>query len=233
MSDKTVDKRQKNILFWVLTWAALLLVVLYSPLGSPDLYNPKQFYIGNQGVAFNGGSVATYGAKPISMNNVDIKNNNPRKYSAGGSYGSADNSLAVSNTNNPAKRMTITNASSTSKNAAANVTMNFPTITNNQSGSSSPLGMGGEFYSNGGKNSKKTNTDQVPGLTSLSTNLTMFPSITNDNSTTKQTGTTGLAGTTDPGGDPEGDPIPVGEGWIFLLCLAATYGIFKLKINRS
>src|SRR5450759_1973386 len=46
---------QKNILVWVLPLAGLLLVVLYSPIGSPDLYKQRKYFIENQGVNFNGG----------------------------------------------------------------------------------------------------------------------------------------------------------------------------------
>lgn len=228
-----MDKRQKNILIWVLTWASLLLLVLYSPFGSPDLYNNQRFYIANQGVAFNGSPLSTYGTKTLSLNNVDIKNNG-KKYTNNYS-GTAANALSASITNNPAKKMSINNAgSSPSINAggAANISFVSNTAINN-SANNSGVGIAGDLYTSGSKNSKnKNNSGNSPDLTSLSTNLGMLPSITNDN-TSKQGGTTGLAGTTDPGGDPFGDPIPVGDGWIFLLCLAGTYAVWKFILQRK
>lgn len=228
-----MDKRQKNILVWVLTWASLLLLVLYSPFGSPDLYNNQKFYIANQGVAFNGSPLSTYGSKTLSLNNVDIKNNS-KKY-VNNYNGTAANSLSATITANSAKKMTINNAgasSSINSGGSANISFVSNTPTNNSTNNSG-AGFGGDLYSYGSKNSKnKNNSGNSPELTSLSTNLGMLPSITSDN-TTKQGGTTSLAGTTDPGGDPFGDPIPIGDGWIFLLCLAGTYAVWKFILHRK
>ena len=56
----------------------------------------------------------------------------------------------------------------------------------------------------------------------------------NSDFTASTTGTTvrqgaenGTLGATDPGDDPGGNPIPVGDGWIFLLVLVSAYTVWK------
>ena len=46
-------QRSENILLiWALTIAGIFLAVLYSPLGSQDLYHPRKYFSENQGVNF-------------------------------------------------------------------------------------------------------------------------------------------------------------------------------------
>ncbi len=225
-----MDKRQKNILVWVLTWAGLLLAVLYSPFGSPELYGPKKFSIANQGVAFNGLTIATYSGKIDNTNKINVKNNS-KKFSSGGYSGTSENSILDNNINLGSKRVILNNSlsfsSPVSNNFASPIT-NFAQKESNNSNAGG--GIGGDLYSYSGKNSKsKGNNNQSPELISLTSDL----SLLSNNNTTKLTATSALDGTTDPGGDPTGDPIPVGDGWILLLCLAASYGIWKFKISRS
>ena len=44
-------------------------------------------------------------------------------------------------------------------------------------------------------------------------------------------GYTPNTGGTDPGGDPTGAPIPVGEGWYLLFFFGVCYAAFKMKFN--
>ena len=41
------------------------------------------------------------------------------------------------------------------------------------------------------------------------------------------------SGGTDPGGDPTGDPIPVGDGWIAMLLFAIAYSILKVTFYKK
>ena len=216
-----MDKRQKKLLVWVLTWAGLLLAVLYSPFGSPELYGPKQFNISNQGVAFNNISIA-YTTK------IDIKNNR-KKYNGGGYSSSPENSL-FDNNNGLSRKIFNNNSSGFSSTSNNNVVFPMSNFAQQDAASSSSSSIGGDLYSFSGKNTKnKNNSNQTVGLISITSDL----SLLSDNNTTKQTATSGLDGTTDPGGDPTGDPIPVGDGWLLLLGLAAIYGIWKFKISRK
>ena len=223
-----MDKRQKNILVWVLTWAGLLLAVLYSPFGSPELYGPKQFYIANQGVEYNSVSIP-YSSRIDNTSKIDIKNNKKR-YIGGGYSGSSDNSLLDYNIIGGSKKF-ISNSSSFSSGGNNFIASPVSAYSHQESSSANNGGgSGGELYSYSGRSSKnKGINNQSPGLVSLSTDL----SLISNNTITKQTATSGLDGTTDPGGDPVGDPIPVGEGWLVLLCFAAGYGIWKFKFGQA
>ena len=228
-----MEKRQKNILVWVLTWAGLLLAVLYSPFGSPELYSPRKFEIANQSVAFNTVTVS-YSTKIDNISKIDIKNNN-KNYSSGGNTGSSDNSFLANNNNAGSKRMIPNNSSNfslTPVNNNSSPISSFARQETNYSNNGGGFGgeAGGDLYSYSGKNSKNKNiSNQTPGLISLTSDL----SLLSNNNTTKQTSTSALDGTTDPGGDPQGRPIPVGDGWVLLLCLAVSYGIWKFKISQS
>jgi hypothetical protein len=59
---------------------------------------------------------------------------------------------------------------------------------------------------------------------SMTTDLTTLENNTADK---QSVGYTPGAGATDPGDEPIGDPIPVGDGWVFLLVLVATYAGWK------
>ena len=72
------------------------------------------------------------------------------------------------------------------------------------------------------RNNQNTNGD----LVALSAELGLLV----DNTNTKESAGTGLAGNTDPGGDPFGDPIPIGDGWIILLVFAGGYALYKQYI---
>ena len=47
-----MDKREHTMLILVLAAAGMLLLLLYSPWGSPDLYNNRVYFADNQGVNF-------------------------------------------------------------------------------------------------------------------------------------------------------------------------------------
>jgi hypothetical protein len=62
-----MKKGENTLLIWVLSWAAVLLGLLYSPLGSPDLYNNRSYFADNQGVNFN--KVVIYNVPSSSSEN--------------------------------------------------------------------------------------------------------------------------------------------------------------------
>jgi len=49
-----MSKKEHILLLWIFTISACFLLVLYSPLGSPDFYRPSQYFALNQGVSFSG-----------------------------------------------------------------------------------------------------------------------------------------------------------------------------------
>lgn len=206
-----MDKRRNSILIWLITWASLLLLVLYSPVGSPDLYKQNSYYYtSSQGVVFDGEEI------PNSTNYRSI--------------GKGNNDVSIPAYSEAKKTSTsypINTAGSESKNGN-NI---GPIATNNQSvkiNKGSAAGDGGISVASGfrkGSNSSSTNLPNS-GLISMSTDLSLLA----DNNTIRQgDGQDNPIGTSDPGGDPNPNSpvIPIPDGWGFLLALAAVYGIIK------
>lgn len=206
-----MDKRRNNILIWLITWASLLLLVLYSPVGSPDLYKQNSYYYTyNHGVVFDGEEI------PNSTNYRSIgKGNNDISIPA---YSEARKNAASYQVNsaNP--------ESKNGSNTGLIVANNEPTkISKGSAG-----GDGGFSGASGFGKGSNGSSSNLPngGLISMSTDLSLLA----DNNTTRQGG--GLdnpIGTSDPGGDPNPNSpvIPIPDGWGFLLALAAVYGIIK------
>src|ERR1035437_9321006 len=70
-----MHKSENTILIWVLSWAGFLLALLYSPIGSPDLYRHRNYFNENQGVNFNGEGISR-GSREISF--LKVIANSPR-----------------------------------------------------------------------------------------------------------------------------------------------------------
>ena len=202
-----MQKRQKNILIFVLTLAGLLVAMLYSPIGSPTDYSSLYYYSTNPGVQFQGGIANA----PTSNNYVD--NNEPELILP--LQETTQKSIAKAN---------ISTSVNSEQNLNSTSQINSTGITKNQANSTMS---GGALSVSGttsrtGTNASTAITQQGYGFTSLSTDLTA------NNTTTKQNTLSGAGGGgTDPGGDPTGPPIPVGDGWIFLMFLAGGYVFIK------
>ena len=205
-----MQNKQKNILIWIVTWAALLVGVLYSPIGSPDLYTNQNFYVVNRGVTFQGGKIEN--APNSSFGNGDDNHElNVPDYSS--------SELKTSNyaVGNSASAKTPSGGTSYGIQS-----QNFL----NKNSSSGGMGDGGATFitsRSSRNNAGISSVTMTNGITTLSTNLS-----TTNTSTKYSTGAS-ISGGTDPGGDPTGPPIPVPDGWGFLLLLAASYGIIKKK----
>jgi len=203
-----VKGNKKNILIWLLTWAVLSLVIIYSPIGSPELYRPSNYMVYNQGVNFNGGIA-----------------NAP----TGHSYQQYEEPDLAIPTYTPAPKTYTVNTSAgtsgtTGKTSYSVVAPANRTATTQSSGG---VGSGGGFTFIGSHNQSAmgTSTPQTVNISSLSTDLSVV-----QDPTTRQLASNGtLNGGTDPGGDPTGPPIPVGDGFWVLLVMAGGYAIIKKK----
>ena len=185
----------------MLTWASLLVAVLYSPLGSPELYkevNPVTY----QGVNFSNRDIAN-ASKTIKQagnnsNGISIPDNNQQP-------GNSTYKVSGATTNN--------NSGSYSSRPEDN-------FSSNQSSQSGEVN--GQFGSVSGGKSSDRSTGSLMGSQNLSLNSDL--SSVNNNNTSQGANLDGpLDGTTDPGGDPTGAPIPVGDGWVFLILLSGAY----------
>jgi len=210
-----VKKRKQNIIIGFISWASLLLLVLYSPIGSPDLYRPNYYYTRYQAVNFNSSGFA----KRIKTNsNSGNKNNiNVPTYST---QSNKRTSYSV-NKNNYAKN----------NNYSLPMITNNNHLKNNSSTGSDETGFSGFSSNKLGSSSTNSSDFQNNNLISTSTDL----SLLSDNNITRQGSTeTDQLGTptTDPGGDPFGPPIPVPDGWGFLLVLAGIYTVVKKYVLK-
>ena len=245
---------ENTLLIWVLSIAALLLAVLYSPLGSPDLYHPRKYFAENQGVNFNVTSIS-HGSKDVSSINSkvsSIKGNvgslssvkNSPKGKTGGSNQDAE--LNVPNVSGKRQKQYQTSASSNSKTqggsvAAARInksgvairnsgiasTNNSNTSTNSAAGN----GASGETASLGSNRSSNNSLNsQNSVLSGVSSNISSVDStaLLASNYSARKT-----SEFIDPAGDPLGDPVPIPEGWSCLALFAISYCIFIFFKNRK
>lgn len=209
-----MTKKRKNIMIGLMIWAGLLLVVLYSPIGSPDLYYCQNYYMGNQYIS-SPTIIPNTPKRNYSSDNNDVEPDIPdisshlnTNYSVG-SYPSTG---------------TISRGSSYS--------VQTQSFQNNGSSGFSALGnsSGGSFIANSGFRSSKGSS----GIAMTNSINTMSLSTDLINSTTKQSVNnpyTPGTGATDPGGDPTGDPIPVGDGWGLLVFFGVCYACFKRRYS--
>ena len=211
-----MSNKKKNILVWIFTWAILLLVVLYSPLGSPDLYSSADgFYTAVPNADLSGSNLGS-GSSNFSTTPDYNELNVPDYNSAEGTKLSSGNYNYTPNSGS--------SSGSTSHTSYA-VSQTDPIQSVKTNNSSTGLNEGGStFISNNSSKSSDASsavTMSSGGVTTLSSDLTTPP-------TTKQAVNYGAnQGGTDPGGDPTGPPLPITDGWIFMLLLAATYGVAK------
>ncbi len=214
-----MNNKKKNILVWMFVWAGLLIAVLYSPIGSPDLYSTKGYFVGNQSVNFKDGAIEN---APKGGAFTDEDNNNQINV--------PDYSSSEDNSPKYAVNSYSTAASTSESTTSGSYNASQSSAYQNASGSSSSGNMGGggsTFISHNSSKSSdasSTVTMSTGGITTLSTDLTT------SNSTKQAVLSHGGHGT-DPGGNPTGPPVPVGDGWIFLLLLAAGYGAWRKKFR--
>jgi len=201
---------KKNILIWLLTWAVLFLVIIYSPIGSPELYRPIDYMVYNQSVNFNGGI-----ANAPKVNNYQ-QNEEPDLTIP--TYTSAPKTYTVN-----ASSVTSRTSGQTSYSVLAPA--NNRTATNQSSGGTFSTG-GFTFIASGNKGTQETPAPQTTNISSLSTDLALV-----QDPTRQSVGYAGGTGGTDPGGDPAGPPIPVGDGFWVLLLMAGGYAL-NILITR-
>jgi hypothetical protein len=195
-----VNRKQKRILVWLLTWAGLLVAVLYSPVGSPDLYAPTNYYSENHGVTF----------KDVDFSNA------PRTVSGGnrGNFSIPQNNSDIN------QHITTTIDDAKNKLAPVQYSVGAQTTTPvNKTGAGTTVGavVVGTTRQNNSSGDNATSS----GVVAMNTDFTVLANRQQSNNYTP------FSGATDPGDAPVGPPIPIGDGWIFLLLLAVGYTGWK------
>ena len=195
---------------WIIVWAGLLIVVLYSPVGSPDFYSSQNFYVVNQPVSVSKGTTVN---TPKAMN---ASENNS------GESGIPDINSDLTSTH-PIGNYKSGNASTGGSSYGIMQTQSYQ---NTNAGSDGMTGGGSFIASRGSRNSEWTS-----GITMTNGIATLSISSGVSNATSRQGAKADAtpSGGTDPGGDPVGPAIPVGDGWGILVLFGAVYIIIKKK----
>lgn len=218
-----MDSRQRIILIWILSSAALCLALLYSPWVSPDLYyNQNTYYALNQGVDFSRSGIG----------------NAPRWDEAT----DEEVSFETQKYGNSRRGVNYT-ASSYTHNATSNKSLAVAGGTysryNSHKSQGSSAGGGASFASGNSSTSRSVVSaagiqsafsSVLPsglGLGQSNVDLSLF-----GDSTAMQSVDSPRKSLSNPGDeDPLGEPIPVPEGWGFLILLAILYAGYRYKLN--
>jgi len=232
-----MNKGSNTVLIWILIWASLLVAMLYSPIGSPDLYYKKNYYLADQGVNFNRIKIKNEPSNILESEyySTDFETNSNYRST---NY-TQNNSYLADNTSNKYSLSSV------------------GTINNNSNGVNSPsqftsgsISLESVKFRNSSRNQKEENINRSSEVsfmsdisnsinTSTSNNLiasSLDLSIFSDINSTETNGYAQKVGIISPGeDDPNGDPIPVGDGWILMLVFGGIYSlkksIMKIKIG--
>ena len=176
------------------------------------MYAPMHYYNENNGVNFD--NVAIYNSPKSTNSSTDNSSTFTVGTSEMDSKGLA--TYAVSNSPNPIQ------------NSGYSYSNDQSSALNKVGGSGSDEGFAGSRLS---RKDSKDNVDVNNGVASMSSSLTM---LDNNLSNKQGAGYTPQSGATDPGEDPIGPPIPVGDGWLILLAFLLTYvGWKKFRVARN
>ena len=230
----------------ILACAGLFVMILYSPIGSPENYVQSRYSSNIQGVSFS--------AKILNASKIKSTSSN---YSESGLIsmniiGSNSNLQTDPNVNIEDKNINVTipeynsGKQNTAKYAVVNtntsdanhetatysVAAKSDIVSNQNTGGFS--GGGGIANAGGaiiGKTSNGNNNPnpQPTGFAALSVDLSIFSDLT----TRQGGGYTAGSGATDPGEDPIIDPVPVPDGFWLLLLMAVGYTSLKFLKRKK
>jgi hypothetical protein len=209
-----VTKKQYKIMVWLIVWASLLIGVLYSPLGSPDLYYPSHYYAINQSSSAGNGTILNTPKGDFESDNYsnddieipDVSSESGSSYSVG-NYQSVGGGMQGSSYG-----------------------VQSQSYRNNSSSSYGNPGGGGSSFVTGGGSRGSIGTSGM-SMTGSLTSMTFTTNISNNLTKQSTNNYTSGSGGTDPGGDPTGNPIPVGDGWCLLFFFGICYAAFKMRFN--
>jgi len=190
--------------------------VLYSPIGSPDLYKPSNNYVPNQSVSLNGGAIE-------NDQNISFESNNDNNELIIPDYSSDDGSHQLPSANYSYATSADANTSSGATSYSSSGSQLYQNMKNDYSGGMNAGGVGfASSEGSGASGAGSTVAMTGGGVTTLSALTMLSPSKANQYIAD--------SGGQNPGGDPDaGTRIPIPDGWGFLLLLAASYGIIKKK----
>jgi len=198
---------------WILVWASLLIVVLYSPVGSPGLYSSKNYYQDNQFVVQNKEMLFHAPKSTLTGNDNQVEAGLPELNQETKSIHPLGNFRSIKTIEQGSCYIRMQSQSYRSINA--------PSEIQSQSGITS-FARGQSRTNEGNSTAVMTN-----GVTTLSSSPEVSISASKQSISDDQP-----PGGTDPGGEPVGGPIPVGDGWGILIFSGILYALLKLKKNH-
>jgi len=205
--------KQKGIMGWIIVWAGLLIVVLYSPVGSPELYSSQNYSTEYQNIGFKKGEIL----------------NAPKVNSSTGTTSDEPDmpDLNLETKSNYSIR-NVQSATSTSQGSFGSVKSQSYQNSNATGGNLSGSGTTVLANRSSGKSEGSSGIIMTNGMATLST-------TTNLSTTTSRQSVNADAplGGTDPGSDPTGPPIPVGDGWGLLVLFGCAYALIKSKYRNN
>jgi hypothetical protein len=211
-----VNNNKKNILAWVVMTAVVFMLIYYIENVPRNSYNNSygsvNFIVRNEGVNFSQG-IANAPKAPRTQEYQDPDLGLP-------TYTPQPKTYTVSSSSGISKSTVQTNYSVIERKSDLAVS------TKNSNGDGT--GVSFAFIGSRNRNTQNSAIPQTVGFTTLSTDLS---SSNKDIVTNPQLCETPPSSPlTDPGGDPNGRAIPVGDGWGFLMLCAIAYGIIKNKL---
>ncbi len=250
--NKIMNKSENTMLIWVLSCAGFILFVLYSPLGSPDLYQQKKYFSETRGVNFSKIGI-TRGTKDVSSlkrNVTSLKSNvsslksvkNAPKRHLMSEQQNADLKIpvdSISHKNNynyqPTSEVKLLSENHTYKvetqsdHGVSTSTSNLGSKSQENYSSNGSGGVQTAEYavsgiSNGSKNNNSNRNNSISQNPGV-TSTSVDLSIFNDSTLLASNNNMQKSsnGLYDPGTDPFGDPIPVPDGLSLLFLLLIIY----------
>jgi len=226
-----MDHREKTILIWVLSCAGLLLLLLYSPWGSPDLYTKKIYFAENQGVNFaSSGIKNAYKGDASSQNYGDAEITVPDYYAERNSQVHYTACAAASSSVATNRIIAVNRIGTAGSNLNNRVKSTYKTGGGTPGGGGSGS-MGGSSHGSKGSNNS---SPQISGVSDTFKTSTVDLSLFGDSTALLASNTSQKSDSLDPGDeDPLGEPVPMPEGWNFLILLAVAYGGYIYFKNKK
>lgn len=204
--------KRKNIYIGLLVCASLCIAILYSPVGSPELYSNASYY-----QLYQPAPIAVVGVPKIKSN-LAVGNN------------ASDGFKLLIPVQNTTSKIGLSTSYSVSGSTSNSQNSLYSAIHNNTVGASrfSTIkmsdGAGGQSFYPVFSGARKSVGDQFASKGIFATaDVKSFE----NNNTLRGVDYSPNTGATDPGDDPIGPPIPVPDGFGFLLLLGAVYLLYK------
>lgn len=244
-----MDKRETTILIWILSLASVLVMILYSPIGSPDMYSKPQTFASMNGVLFAGRIENSSGfGNSARQNHPELIIDSYRIADPTVQSPNASNNEVSVEVADPTKKDIPTYKQENKKHLSYKVSRSYKSISEQNTtysvvnsnskdgeyssagGSSAGIAGNTPVYGSSGRNSKDNNNVGNNNFTTLNLDLSLFSDSTNNNRAVDYAES---QGGTDPGGNPKTDPIPISNGTSFLIVMSCIYVLCKNAYVRN